>query len=288
VPQYFPDLPEVDSSSVPASPLPGKIAEPMAAEHSKVEPLETVQMVLRVVVAELDRTAAKTAGIDADISSAPATMLLRALPSAAGGNVAVLENRLTVCLGARGLQEHGALRIFSEPSLVVTSGRPAKVVIGSQPSGPVTPAPGGSRPHPNDVSLQPTTLNLLATLSTADRIRLEVTPDPMPREAGAEFAHAGLSRPAAASGEVRDGQTLAVRGLIDAPKRPPPESPSTFPLFGQWFAKPPPPPPNPTEMLILVTVERLNPAGAASAGSHSAAEAASPARSSATPAGESP
>jgi Flp pilus assembly secretin CpaC len=67
------------------------------------------QVTLRVLVAELDRTAAKTVGIDADLTSSPATMLLRSLSgaaggNAAGGNAAVLENRLTVCLGTRGLQ----------------------------------------------------------------------------------------------------------------------------------------------------------------------------------------
>jgi hypothetical protein len=112
--------------------------------------------------------------------------------------------------------------------------------------------------------LQPTTLTLLATLTAQDRIRLEVTPDPRPREPGAGIVQTGLSRPPAASAELRDGQTLAVCGLIDAPKRPPPESPSTLPIFGQWFSKPAPPPPNPTEMLILVTAERLNPAPAGS------------------------
>jgi Flp pilus assembly secretin CpaC len=229
------------------------------------------QVVLRVMVAELDRTAAKTAGIDADPTSSPATMLLRSLPSAAGGNAAVLKNRLTVCLGTRGLQERGVLKIFSEPTVAVVSGRPAKVVVGSQPPGPVTPGSGGSRPNPNEIPLHPTTLKLLATLLTKDRIRLEVTPDPRPREPGAELVRAGLSRPPAASGELRDGQTLAVCGLIDAPKKPPPESPSQFPIFGQWFSKPAPPPPNPTEMLILVTAERLNPADAAPAASPPAA-----------------
>ncbi len=229
-------------------------------------PTVTPQVVLRVMVAELDRTAAKTAGIDADPTSSPATMLLRSLPSAAGGNAAVLNNRLTVCLGTRGLQERGALKIFSEPTVAVVSGRPAKVVVGSQPPGPATPGAGGSRANPNEIPLYPTTLRLLATLLTKDRIRLEVTPEPRPQEPGAELVRVGLSRPPAASGELRDGQTLAVCGLIDAPKKPPLESPSQFPIFGQWFSKPAPPPPNPTEMLILVTAERLNPADVAPAG----------------------
>jgi hypothetical protein len=252
-------------------PVVGERAPAVAGERGPAvaqapRPVVLPQLVLRVTVAELDRTAAKTAGIDGDFSSSPATMLLRSLPVAAGGNVAVLENRLTVWLGTRGLQERGALKILSEPTLAVTSGRPAKVVVGSPPPAAATPGSGGSRPNPSDISWHPATLKLQATLLSKDRIRLEVTPDARPRESGAELVAAGLSRPPAASAEVRDGQTMAVCGLIDAPKRPPPESPSQFPIFGQWFSKPAPPPPNPTEMLILVTAERLNPADAAPAG----------------------
>jgi Flp pilus assembly secretin CpaC len=230
-------------------------------------PAAVGQVALRVMVGELDRTAAKTAGVDSDFTSAPATMLLRSLPSAAYGNAAILENRLTVRLGTRGLQEHGVLKIFSEPTLVVASGRTANVVVSSEPPGGVPPGPGGSRPAAKEIALPPTTLSLLATLTAQDRIRLEVTAERKPREAGAGLVQAGLSRPPTASTELRDGQTMAVCGLIEAPKRPPPESPSTFPIFGQWFSKPAPPPPNPTEMLILVTADRLHPSDAAPAGS---------------------
>ena len=230
-------------------------------------PAAVPQVALRVMVGELDRTAAKTAGVDSDFTSAPATMLLRSLPGAAGGNAAILENRLTVRLGTRGLQEHGVLKIFSEQTLVVASGRAANVVVGSEPPGGLPPGPGGSRPAAKEIALQPTTLSLLATLTAQDRIRLEVTAERKPREAGAGLVQAGLSRPPTASTELRDGQTMAVCGLIEAPKRPPPESPSTFPIFGQWFSKPAPPPPNPTEMLILVTADRLHAPDAAPPGS---------------------
>ncbi len=267
VPQLSPDLPvrDVSGERGPAA---------VQAPRRGVSP----QVILRVMVAELDRAAAKTAGIDTDLTSSPATMLLRSLPGAASGSAAVLENRLTVCLGTRGLQERGALKIFSEPTLAVVSGRPAKVVVGGQPPGPATPGSGSSRPHPNDIPLQPTSVKILATLLTKDRIRLEVTPDPRPREPGDDLFHTGPSRRPAASAELGDGQTLAICGLIDAPAKPPPQSRNPFPLFGQWFSKPAPPP-NPTEMLILVTAERLNPAdsdGQAKQSDRSAPPATSP------------
>jgi Flp pilus assembly secretin CpaC len=225
---------------------------------------------LRVIVAELDRTAAKAAGIDTDSTSSPATMLLQSLPRA-GGNATVLKNRLTVCLGTRGLQEHGALRIFSEPTLSVVSGKPAKVVVASQPPAPPMPSSGGSHPHANDIPARPTTLNLVATLLTKDRIRLELTAEAQPQEPDAGLAPMGPSGPRAASAELGNGQTVVVCGLIDAPRKPPTETPEKFPIFGQFFSKPPPPAPHLTEMLILITAERLDSANAMSLGSPSAA-----------------
>ena len=227
------------------------------------------QFGLRVIVAELDRTITKTAGIDTDSTSSPATMLLQSLPRA-GGNAAVLKNRLAVCLGTRGLQEHGALRIFSEPILVVTSGRPARVLVHNQLPTPPTPNSGGSHPHANDTPARPTTLNLVATLLTKDRIRLELTAE-QSWEPDAGLGPMGPSGPRAASAELGNGQTVAVCGLIDAPRKPPQESPEKFPIFSQFFTKPPPPPPHLTEMLVLITVEHLDPANAMSFGSPSAA-----------------
>ena len=272
-----PDMDGPRGPTVVQAPRPNVSPQPTVPAQPSVPPQPPVpsRLVLRVLVAELDRTAAKTAGVDADLVSSPATMLLRSLPMAGSGNVAVLKNRLTVCLGARGLQERGALKIFSEPTMAVASGVPAKVVVGGQPLGPMAPGPGGKPPVASQPPLRPTTLNLVATLLAGDRIRLELTADLNPREPGPELVNAGLPRPPAASGEMSNGQTLAVCGLIDAPKKPRPETPTPFPIFGQWFSKPPPPPPNPTEMLILVTAERLNPADAAPADPPSAASGSS-------------
>ena len=255
-----------------ASPRPADAAarDPSVVQSPPPPAPPPEQFGLRVIVAELDRTVAKTAGIDTDSTSSPATMLLQSLPRA-GGNAAVLKNRLTVCLGTRGLQEHGALRFFSEPTLVVTSGRPAKVLVHNELPAPPMPSSGGSHPHANDIPARPTTLNLVATLLTKDRIRLELTAEVRPQEPDTGLAPMGPSGPRAASAELGNGQTVVVCGLIDAPRKPPQESPEKFPIFSQFFTKPPPPPPHLTEMLILITVEHLDPANAMSLGSPSAA-----------------
>ena len=128
------------------------------------------------MVAELDRTAAKAAGIDADFTflagdHAPAIAAGRGRRQRGGA-----EEPIDGFPGRARPAERGALRIFSEPTVAVVSGRPAKVVVGNQPPDSATPGLGGSRPNPNNVPMRPTTLSLVATLLTGDRIRLEVTP----------------------------------------------------------------------------------------------------------------
>jgi pilus assembly protein CpaC len=196
---------------------------------------------LRVTVAEINRSAARSIGLDFSILNRAGstvfgsntagllpTMLSGAGSSAqlSGGNLPALIDNGQVNLAIQALRNINFARSLAEPNLVTLNGQPAFFRAGGEfpvPAGTVTfgAAVQGVRFVPFGV-----TLMFVPYITDRDRVRLQVmsvvsTRDPSLGTSIASNAGSGStsvsglqSRVFRSTVELREGQTLAVAGLI--------------------------------------------------------------------------
>ena len=182
------------------------------------------QVALRVKIAELSRSAARGAGIDleTDISingNEGALLLNSLLNTGAGSSPALLGqiNREEVEIGFRWLQQHGIVRVVSEPTLVTLSGHSATFVAGGEFAVPTVVGTGGLSAVTTDFRAFGAIVSFLPTVIDKDRIRLQVSPEFSKIDSDLEVGGTpGLQvRSVSTTVEMREGQTLAVAGLLD-------------------------------------------------------------------------
>ncbi|MEZ6069038.1 MAG: hypothetical protein R3C10_01950 [Pirellulales bacterium] len=104
------------------------------------------QVMLRVKIAELNRTAARF-GVDLDISIDDGNLVIQSMLNAASGSTASIIGMFDgddVNFGIHYLEQHGVLRLLSEPTLVTLSGRPASFLAGGEFAVPTTVGVGGA------------------------------------------------------------------------------------------------------------------------------------------------
>ncbi|MDB5341649.1 MAG: type and secretion system protein [Schlesneria sp.] len=195
------------------------------------------QVMLRVTVAEVNRSAARNIGINFQILNSQGSAvfsqltggLIQAQTSAAGiisGNLpAVLDNgRIPIAINA--LRTLGLARSLAEPNLVAINGQTARFHAGG--SFPVPVVTGATAVGLQGVAYVPFGVQLLFTPVVTDksRIRLQVNASVSTRDpsigttigggsGGGGTTVSGLqSRNFTTTVELREGQTLAVAGLI--------------------------------------------------------------------------
>jgi pilus assembly protein CpaC len=199
------------------------------------------QVMLRVTVAEVNRAAARSIGVDFSILNNAGTAVFSSLTggllptaisgggssaSVAGGNLPVSLDNGQVFLAIQALRNLNLARSLAEPTLTTLNGQPANFRAGGEfPVPAATQSFGGVGQGvafiPFGVQLQ-----FLPYITDRDRIRLQIgasvsTRDPSlgTNVGGAAIAGgtsvSGLSsRTFQTSVELREGQTLAVAGLI--------------------------------------------------------------------------
>ena len=93
------------------------------------------QIMLRVKIAELDRTAARNFGVNfaRPIEFRNGTLLLQSLLNASNSN-SVIGNFSNdqLSFGISYLEQHGVVRLMSEPTLMAMSGKPANFIAGGE------------------------------------------------------------------------------------------------------------------------------------------------------------
>ena len=186
------------------------------------------QVMLMVTVAEVNRTAARSVGIDFSIAKGAATVgqITGGMIAAAGGNPGPMSNLPMifddgeVALAINALRSLNLARTLAEPNLTTINGRPAEFHAGGSfpvPRAAITP--GGAA---QDVAFMPFGVQLQFTpyITDRDRIRLELAAEVSTRSE-ATTAVNGASVPSqldrrtfSTTVELREGQTLAVAGLI--------------------------------------------------------------------------
>lgn len=222
------------------------------------------QVALRVKIAELNRSAARGFGVDVvadvDFGGTSALLLNSVLNSAAGGAPALLAqfDGDDIQIGVRYLQQHGVVRVLSEPTLVTMSGRPATFVAGGEFAVPTVVGSAGLNAVTTDFRAYGVIISFLPIVLDKDRIQIQVAPEFSQINSDNSVGGVpGLNvRAVTTTVEMREGQTLAIAGLLDESMKA--TSAGDLPFLAQIFghrdvSR------NETELIILVTPELVHP-----------------------------
>jgi pilus assembly protein CpaC len=223
------------------------------------------QVALKVKIAELNRTAARGFGVNvaANIDLVNATrgtqLVLASLlnPASSTAIIGTVEND-DLILGIRYLQQHGVARLLSEPTLVTLSGRPATFVAGGEFAVPTVVGSVGLNAVTTDFRAFGAIISFLPTVIDKDYIRLQVAPEFSQINSGLSVGGTpGLNvRSATTTVEMREGQTLAIAGLIEDNYKA--DQVANLPFLGHIFGNRNGTR-NETELIILVTPELVHP-----------------------------
>ena len=185
------------------------------------------QVALRVKIAELNRTAARNFGLDVkgriDFDGTSG-ILLNSLSAVTTGEAPPILFNIDgddISIGLNALQQHGVVKLLSEPTLVTMSGRPATFLAGGEFAVPTVVGSAGLNAVTTDFRAFGAIISFLPTVVDKDRIRLEVAPEFS--EINSNLSTGGAStgsipslnvRAATTTVEMREGQTLAIAGLL--------------------------------------------------------------------------
>lgn len=230
------------------------------------------QVALKVKIAELNRTAARGFGVDVNAAisfsdSVKGTQLFLASllnasnASAGGGSGTALLTSFSgeeVNIGIRYLQERGVIRLLSEPTLVTLSGRPATFIAGGEFAVPTIVGSVGLNAVTTDFRAFGAIISFLPTVVDKDRIRLQVAPEfsQINRQLQVNNTPGLNVRAATTTVEMREGQTLAIAGLLEDSYKATNvgDLPGLAKVFGRRDTSR-----SETELIILVTPELVHP-----------------------------
>jgi pilus assembly protein CpaC len=219
------------------------------------------QVALRVKIAELNRTAAREFGVDLDMTLAwnDGAIFIKSLLNA-GSDRSILgtfsQNNLN--FGIHYLEQHGVIRMLSEPTLVTLSGRPASFVAGGEFAVPTVVGVQGASAVTTDFRAFGALITFTPVVLDKDHIRLMVSPEFSQIDTSlAVGGTPGLdTRAVTTTVEMREGQTLAIAGLLDESMKN--GITSDLPVVGQLFGSRQNTR-HETELIILVSPELVHP-----------------------------
>lgn len=232
------------------------------------------QVMLRVTVAEVNRSAARSIGLNLSVANTSGLTVFAQLSglgtgatTATGGNLPTLLDQGQVRLAITALRNLNLARSMAEPNLVTLNGQPAYFSAGG--SFPITTSVGTAATVAQTVQYIPLGVNLIFTpyVTDRERVRLNLRANVRTRS-DATVAAGGTTVPAnvdqrsfQTSVELRTGQTIAVAGLVQ----------NTFgatanrvPLWGDlpvigWTGGQRNTTANESELVVLVTPELVHP-----------------------------
>lgn len=203
------------------------VFDPVAVGNSGIINLLQIpgeqQVTLRVIVAEVNREALRTVGADLRIGgggdvSFVSLLMPSGFLSSAGGNVSVTATDFQMALNA--LRRMGYARTLAEPNLTTMNGRPASFRAGD--TYPVPNAIAGFGGVGQGVIQQFAGVRVQFTphIVDRDRIRLQINGQVSARDDAQSATIQGTNVPGQntrdffTTVELRDGQTLALAGLL--------------------------------------------------------------------------
>jgi pilus assembly protein CpaC len=218
----------------------------------------------------LNRTAARNFGIslqgnlDLTSSATASKVLLNSILATSNGVASPIIgqyngiNNQSLNVGLNYLQERGVIRLLSEPTLVTMSGRPATFIAGGEFAVPTIVGSAGLNAVTTDFRAFGAIISFLPTVIDKDRVRLQVSPEFSQINQQLTVGNTpGLKvRSATTTVEMREGQTLAIAGLLEdtMTNTGAGDIPLLMRLFGRRTTTR-----SETELLILVTPELIHP-----------------------------
>jgi len=223
------------------------------------------QVALRVKIAELNRSAARGFGVDLNAqidfrNKGGNNLIIESLLNVASGNTTAILGSFDgddINFGVHYLQEHGVLRLLSEPTLVTLSGQPATFVAGGEFAVPTIVGTGGLNAITTDFRSFGAIISFVPVVVDKDRIRLQIAPEFSQINPDLQVGDTpGLDvRAITTTVEMREGQTLAVAGLLEDSMQATRigDVPLLEKIFGSRDVTR-----NETELIILVTPELVH------------------------------
>lgn len=172
-----------------------------------------MQVLLKVRVAELTRSALRELGVDFTV--AKRNFFLSSMLGS-GGNIRTLLDGQDINLLIRAFSSNGNSKILAEPNLIALSGQSASFIAGGQFAVPTVVGIGGAAAATTSFQGFGTQVTFTPTVIDKDRIRLQVSPTfSTLNRANAVNGIPGLNtRSVFTTVDMREGQWLALAGLI--------------------------------------------------------------------------
>lgn len=216
---FFNNVNPVSRASV-ADPFPDALELPEATLIDMLRVPGEKQVMLKVRIAELKRSASRQLGVNFDFSVGDFAF---ASATAPGSNMLLRgifdEDSFNLFLNA--IATNGTAKILAEPNLVTLSGIPAYFIAGGQFAVPTVVGVGGAQAATTSFKGFGTQLAFTPTVLDKDRIRLQVNPTfSTLNRANAVNGIFGLdTRAVSTTVDMREGQVFAIAGLIQEQQR---------------------------------------------------------------------
>lgn len=211
----------VGSSGTAAQPFPDASTLPQSSIINMLTVPGEKQVMLKVRIAEIKRSAVRQLGVDFDFSIKE--FMLSSFVPPLGGNIAASgtfsEGSFDVLI--KFLASNGSAKILAEPNVVTLSGRPATFLSGGEFAVPTVVGVGGAQAATTSFKGYGTQIQFLPTVLDKDRIRLQVTPtfSTLNRNNQVQGIFGLDTRTISTTVDLREGQVFAIAGLLQEEQR---------------------------------------------------------------------
>ena len=178
------------------------------------------QVMLKVRIAELKRSAVRNLGVNLDVAFNE-FFVRSALTSGTNLAVSGLFSEGKFNLFIKALATNGSAKILAEPNLVTLSGQPATFLSGGEFAVPTVVGVGGAQAATTSFKGYGTSIRFTPTVLDHDRIRLQVVPtfSTLNRNNSVNGIFGLDTRTVSTVVDLREGQVLALAGLLQEEQR---------------------------------------------------------------------
>ena len=203
----------VVSAGTAASPYPGANDIPSTQVISLLNVPGEMQVMLKVRIAELSRSALREMGADLIVNAGDFTF---ASLLGLGGAVSAVLDTDDVDLTLHAISSNSYSKILAEPNLVTLSGHPANFIAGGEFAVPTVVGVDGVGAVTTSFRGFGTELSFLPTVIDKDRIRLQVSPSftALNDDVVVDGIPGLDARAVNTTVDLREGQWLAIAGLL--------------------------------------------------------------------------
>jgi pilus assembly protein CpaC len=178
------------------------------------------QVMLKVTVAEVSRTAARAIGFNETFRNKSGVQYFANTTGTVSQNLPTILDNGKITLAIEALRTVGLAKSLAEPNLVTMNGRPATFLAGGE--FPVPVVTGATAVGLQGTSFVPfgVFLTFVPLISDKDKIQLELSAQVSVRDVttgtnvGGSFVPGLTTRNVVTTVQMREGQTLAIAGLI--------------------------------------------------------------------------